>query len=365
MNTSKKKILLLYTSHTLGHKSIAENIAYHLDKAGYEIKLADILEIQSGSLTEWGGKVHRFVIQHLPWFWSFLYTSQWFTNFTLPYRLSVASKNYQKTLELIQEFEPACIITTQTSASAVVAYLKQKGLYSGKFGIAFSDYHLHRYWLYWQADFYLANTVEQQEDMVELGIPQEKIFVCGVVLKDKPEVDTSKIKLQLGIGPHEKIVLVMSGSFGFGLDKDLIANIGKNKNVRVVVVTGRNKSVYDDLQKLFVDSNVTILGFYEPMDELYAISDVMITKPGGLSIAESLRWHVPLMVVYMLPGQEELNYSFLTEKGLIMPEPIAIADEVAEELSGGAFKKALHQNHTIDQIVGKPEVLLKAISSVI
>ena len=40
-----KKILILYTSHTHGHKAVAENIGFYLEQAGYEVKLSDVLKL--------------------------------------------------------------------------------------------------------------------------------------------------------------------------------------------------------------------------------------------------------------------------------------------------------------------------------
>ena len=43
-----KKILILYTSVGLGHKTLAENIGWQLQQEGMEVKLADIGKVQKG-----------------------------------------------------------------------------------------------------------------------------------------------------------------------------------------------------------------------------------------------------------------------------------------------------------------------------
>ena len=42
-----------------------------------------------------------------------------------------------------------------------------------------------------------------------------------------------------------------------------------------------------------------------------AISDLVITKPGGLTVSESLASHLPLIIINPIPGQEEENAEFL------------------------------------------------------
>jgi processive 1,2-diacylglycerol beta-glucosyltransferase len=46
-----------------------------------------------------------------------------------------------------------------------------------------------------------------------------------------------------------------------------------------------------------------------------SISDVVITKPGGLTTSESLASHLPLIIINPIPGQEEENAEFLEQYG--------------------------------------------------
>lgn len=358
-----KKILIFHTSVGLGHKSIAENIGFFLSQAGYEVKISDIEKVQAGRLVNISRVVYYWMSVRLPFIWSFLYTSKWFTNFTLRFRTKVAGKNYLNAKMVIDAFEPDAVITTQTAASGIVAFLKQQGMYRGKFGISFSDYHLHRYWLYDEADFYLANIEEQKEEMVKLGIPADKIAVCGILMPPQKQVDTQTVKNKLGISPEEKVVLVGGGSLGVGLDQDVIKDLSKQPNTKIIAVCGKNEKLF--LQLNGGSNNVIVLGYYSPMDELYAIADIFVSKPGGLSTAEALRWRLPVMVMQMLPGQEELNYEYLQDKGLIMPEPIIAAAEIKEQLVSGSFKKLLAQNPSLKLVEPKPEALIKAIQELL
>ena len=360
----QKKVLIFYNSIGLGHKSIAENIGFYLSQAGYNVKLSDILKVQEGGLSRGGTKLYEFFLNHAPWMWHWLYTSKWFTSLTLPLRTKVAGRNSGHALEVIKEFQPDLVISTHSNSSGIVAYLKQKGLYSGLFGIAFSDFHLHRYWMYWQADFYLVNIPEQKEEMIELGTAAEKIFVCGMSLPPRENVDAEKIRQDLNINPGEKIVLISGGSLGWGLNKDLIMQLIDSPNVHVIIICGKNSLLYNDLRKLFADK-ATVLAYYTPMQQLYAIADLFITKPGGLSVSESLQWQLPVLVSHLMPGQEELNYTYLLDKGLVMPEPINLIEEAREELETGTFRKNLKENKVLKELFTDPKVLVGAVSKVL
>ena len=54
-----------------------------------------------------------------------------------------------------------------------------------------------------------------------------------------------------------------------------------------------------------------VLGFVKNIDEIMKMSDVIITKPGGISITEAMACRLPIVIREYLPGQEERNTEFL------------------------------------------------------
>lgn len=387
-NCMNKRILILYTSVGLGHKTIAENIGAHLAgvgnsneqggnpsaNGGNTVKLFDVLELQSGILVSVGKAVHSFINRRLPFVWKWLYTSKRFTDLTLGSRVKVAGSHYGKVKAVIDEFHPDLVITTQTTASAIIEYMKQHRMFNGKFVIAFSDYHLHRYWLYDSADMYLVNIEEQKQEMVRLGvtnkIPAEKIVVCGMTLMPKRDsnasgisdaINVTAVRETLGFTADDKIILVGSGSLGFGGLSDImlgaLADQLEPHHVKLVVLTGKNTDLKEILEHSLRDhSNIKILGFHTPMDELYAISSMILSKPGGLTVAETLQWSLPMLITHWLPGQEEINYHYLIAKKLVMPKPVNInAGELSKliivELEHSAFHQQLATNAERQKIV--------------
>jgi processive 1,2-diacylglycerol beta-glucosyltransferase len=366
-----KKILILYNSIGLGHKSIAENIGYYLEQDGYQIKLADILQVQGNWLSSAGAWLYHIFLLWLPFVWSFLYLNKTVTDVLLKFRTKTAGKNYQRVKEVIDGFQPDAVISTHTVSSSIVSYLKSGGMYSGKFVIAFSDFHLHRFWLYDNADLYLINIEEQKQQMVGLGISAEKITICGMTLKPQITVDTKAVQNRLGIGAEDKVVLISSGSQGTDIDKALLKFFADKSNIKTIVVCGKNQQLHEKLKVEFAGTNIIPLGFYKPMDELYAISDVYITKPGGLSTAEALRWNLPMLISHVLPGQEELNFKYLTEKQLVVPWhvarerhawPVNLEAGAMAELQTGTFRRQLIVNTEKLALFPAPESLLKAMA---
>lgn len=349
-----KRILILYTSIGLGHKTIAENIGSMLRSKGFEVRLEDCLRVQDGWLVQIGKSLHYFINVALPWLWNFLYTNKLFTKFTLSSRLKVASKNYRATLNLMQDFQPDIVITTQTVPSAVIAYLKKEKKSEVLFGIAFSDFHLHPYWLYEQADFYIVNIDKQRQEMIEHGIASERIFVCGFSVGKKPEPDIIDIKSRLGIKASQKVVLVSSGSLGLGVRDDILELLRNQMDIFTVVVCGKNEKVFRRLASKFSGSLILICPFYSPMCELYAVSDIFLTKPGGLSTVEALQWRLPMIIVSMLPGQEQLNLDYLIKHGLVQIADKDIMLQIRAELETSRARNFLKNNTEVDKLLAVP-----------
>jgi processive 1,2-diacylglycerol beta-glucosyltransferase len=360
-----KKILILYTSIGLGHKSIAENIGFYLTRDGYEVSLYDAHKVQGGFLADWGKKLYLVLIKNLPFIWNWLYTTKWFINLTLPYRIKVASHNYKNVLVKINEIKPNVVISTHNTASAIVSYLKQEGLYKGFFGIAFSDYHLHKFWLFESSDFYLANTQDQKDEMISLDTSSNKIFVCGITLKPKQAISNqqSAIRAVLHIPTENKVILFSSGSQGIGLDKTLLTSLSKLERATVIVACGKDERLVDELKNDFPASNILPLGYYSSMDELYSISDLYVSKPGGLSIAEALQWKIPVLIFYILPGGEVFNYQYLLERRLIMPKTDDLLSSILEELKTSTFKRSLAINSELFKLIPADPKVSEVIKS--
>lgn len=59
------------------------------------------------------------------------------------------------------------------------------------------------------------------------------------------------------------------------------------------------------------ENDVKIFEYSNQIPEFMSISDLVITKPGGLTVSESLVSHIPMIIINPIPGQEEENAEFL------------------------------------------------------
>jgi processive 1,2-diacylglycerol beta-glucosyltransferase len=60
---------------------------------------------------------------------------------------------------------------------------------------------------------------------------------------------------------------------------------------------------------------VKVLGFTDQIDELMAVADIVLSKPGGLTTSEVLARGAAMAIVNPIPGQESRNSDYLLENG--------------------------------------------------
>ena len=129
-------------------------------------------------------------------------------------------------------------------------------------------------------------------------------------------------------------ILIMGGGQGLGPVKTIIKSLEKiKKDFQGLIVTGINKKLYRSLKKKIKKSKSKFLlfGFIDNINELMEISDIIITKPGGVTTAEALAKKLPMVIVKPIPGQEASNTAYLMKKGAAIkcddPKKINLAIE--------------------------------------
>jgi processive 1,2-diacylglycerol beta-glucosyltransferase len=282
----------------------------------------------------------------------------------MPLRLLVAFWQKGEIEKIVLAVKPDIVITTQTAPSAVLSVLKKKEKFTGLWGVAFSDYHFHRAWAYPRVDFYLPNIEEQMAALDRLGVPRDRMFRIGLAVPPQEILEKSLALTKLGLPTSARVVLVSSGTLGVGLPHgftrfiDQLHSAGQIEglDLRIVVACGRNEELQKQVGELArVREWLLGFGFYSPMSDLYAASDVMVSKPGGLTIAETILLHLPVFVTHMLPGQEKLNMNYLLRhKAVTALYTLPQADWVpllVSELKTGKRRQFLEKNVELLEII--------------
>ena len=111
---------------------------------------------------------------------------------------------------------------------------------------------------------------------------------------------------------------MMAGGAGVGCLDELASRLLRLPDgIQHVALAGRNEDLLKKLQKLarLHAGRLFPLGFTTTVERVMTASDLVVTKPGGLSVSECLAKRKPMLLVSPIPGQEERNADYLLEAG--------------------------------------------------
>ena len=319
-----RKIIIFYASYGGGHLSAARSIKEYIENhyEDVDLKLVDCMEYVNKVVNKVTTKAYSEMAKKAPRTWGRVY---WKSQKGPLAHISTASNKVLsfKLNKLLKDFKPDIIISTHPFGTQMCAYLKKLGKLDAKIATVMTDYAPHDQWLVFNkyVDYYFVSHEGMKRQLVNKGISKEKVFATGIPLSNKflLKYDKKQILENFGLSPVRNTVLFFGGG-EFGLGKTQTLKIFKsfvenNNHIQIVAISGKNLKMKENFENLVKELNkqkfVKVLEYTDKVPELMSISDLVVTKPGGLTTTESLASGLPIVVINPIPGQEEENASYL------------------------------------------------------
>jgi len=206
--------------------------------------------------------------------------------------------------------------------------IKKQGKINCKLATVLTDYEPHSQWLMnnEQTNYFFVAHDGMKSLLSKYNVDESKIFVTGIPLSNRflLNYDKEKILSEFGLEMNRTTILFFAGGeYGFGKDKTyniLKSLISHFPNMQVIAIAGRNVKMKVQFEELVSETRsqktVRILEYTNNVPELMSVSDLVISKPGGLTTTESIASGLPIVVINPLPGQEEANARFVEEKNI-------------------------------------------------
>lgn len=321
------KILVTYASAGAGHERAAKAIVKALEKHNgqIEVKLVDVLDYSSFLFKKTYSATYLFAIRHIPLIWGIAYLvldSRVVYSFVAFLRRVINKLNSAKFIQLLYSFNPDLVISTHFYASEVIACQRRKGKFKGRLTSIITDFRVHAFWVTKGIDKFIVAARNTKEELIERGVAREKIEVLGIPVDPifARNEDKNTLMNKLNLRQNLFTILLTSGGFGVGPIEELVNELQNiPHSIQLIIVCGHNKSLYDNLINRKINKNSKIFykiyGFSNNMHELMQVSDVIVTKSGGLTCSECLAKSLPLIIIAPVPGQETRNCSVLVGEG--------------------------------------------------
>lgn len=321
-----RKILIIYATAGIGHKKAALAIKKAFDEMApqdIDVSLIDALDYTSDFFKWIYLKIYLFMVNKFPLLWGLLYylTDNFHMNLAVSrFRRFNNSLNSKKLIQYISGSKPDVIISTHFFASEVISDLKKKGALDSHLITVVTDYRLHSWWVSDFVDTYVVGAEGVKNDLMRWGISPSKVKVLGIPVEPAFSKEQDKLKIVRSTGLEEGVftVLVIGGGFGVGPIEDIIKTIGAiPKDIQFIVICGHNKELFKRIEILKSDLGIKIktLGFVDNVYDFMEISDILISKSGGITVTESMAKELPMIIISPILGQETGNSSYLISQG--------------------------------------------------
>ncbi|MBP2653134.1 MAG: Monogalactosyldiacylglycerol synthase [Firmicutes bacterium] len=220
----------------------------------------------------------------------------------------------------IKNTKPAAIVCTHATPAGLTAYLvKKAGLSIPVFAVV-TDFTVHRLWVYPEMTRYFVANEKMRDVLAEYNVRYNQSQALGIPVDSKFSAIYMKEKICASFDLRQdiKTLLVMGGGAGVLPMPEIIKACDRvGIPLQVIAVAGNNKSLYSRLCNLksgLEYCQLKIFGYVNNVHELMSVSDLLISKPGGMTSAEALCMGLPMLIYRPIPGQEEANTRYLVEK---------------------------------------------------
>lgn len=327
----KKRILLLSEGFGAGHTQAAYALSSSLRKLSPEVqtKVLELGSFLNPKMAPLIVSAYRKTVTSQPRLMGYVYRHQ--KSFNRLTTLALHHLFYTHAQNIVKQLKPDIIVCTHFIPGAVISRLKRLNPpLKAPLITVITDYDAHASWISPQVDRYLVSTPEVKAKLRRWGVAALKVRVTGIPVHPSfwEQHGREDIQEQFKL-LNIPTVMVMGG--GWGMMNDEVVNAalaGWRDKVQIVFCLGQNDKLLQEMQQdpQFRHPNIRLLGFTREIDKLMEVSDLLVTKPGGMTCSEGLAKGIPMLFHSPLPGQEEENCRYFTAAGL--GEPISSLDVV-------------------------------------
>lgn len=320
----KANVLITYLSAGNGHQTAAKAVeeAFHRKYPGVNVSVVDLASVST--VGKWSSKLFYPLVDSgfYPRFYELTnkpvsYDSvldrvgQWFTNRT--------SSNFQG---MIRQFNPDAVVSTHLMGAKLLGDAMESG--AVKKGIrnfqVVTDEYGHGMYVMKHLDGTFVPSPQVADQLAKKGLQAESLHISGIpinpVFGELPKVD---VRSALGFDPKAKVLLVQGNLVNdVNQYKSLLDQLSasfpdgvKGNPIEVAVATGKNAPLKTELEALSKEYGgkvrVKPFGMLKPpeMRDLMRASDLSLTKPGGLTTAESVATELPMVLLDVMKGGQE------------------------------------------------------------
>jgi processive 1,2-diacylglycerol beta-glucosyltransferase len=324
----KKRVLIIYATAGAGHLKAAMAVKKAFDGAGeaFDVDVVDSLKYMSAFFRWTYPRIYLFMVKRIPAAWGFGY---YILDNKIVYALTAWLRhltnwiNSRALAGFLRERQYDVIVSTHFLANDVISMEGKKKIGARLINVV-TDLRMHSFWYAEATDKYVVACELTKEELVDkYGVSGDKIEVLGIPIDPgfSKVMDKEALIDKIGIKRGLCTILVGSGGFGVGPIEELVRSFkGISIPVQLLVVCGKNDQLCLTVGGMEEEVGIPVksYGFIDNMDELMEVSDIIVSKTGGMMSSEALAKSLPIIGISPIPGQEMRNFEILIKMGVAL-----------------------------------------------
>ena len=321
------KVLILSASIGSGHIKAAEALQKIF---GESAQVVDFMAREVSTLNWLTKKFYLAALRFIPDLYDRIYKFADGRRVGVSARFLSSALMYLPFARLLKNFRPDVVICTHPfpeAAASLWKFLHAKSAKNFLLATVLTDYSLHEIWIYGEVDAYFVATEEMRRELATHCRTGQKIFATGI------PIGSEFGAVENFSDATRTTILIMGGGLGLGSIEETLSELDEiQKSLKIIVVAGQNEKLLSRLKKLRVSHELEVLGYVSDVQKLMATADLLITKPGALTMTEAFAAGLPLILHAPIPGPEALNAAYATAHGAAIEVGSQKISAVVEEL---------------------------------
>jgi processive 1,2-diacylglycerol beta-glucosyltransferase len=314
------RALILTCNTGEGHNSSAAAIKEAFDLRGIDCGIVDSLSFVSEKLPEFIRKCHVHIYRHIPRAFrnGYSYSEKHesvFSDQNLIYKCLASGAD--RLHEMVVRGRYSLLICVHVFSALMVTELRRRYRTDIETCYVATDYTCTPSTGNSELDHYFIAHEELIDEYAENGIPRSKLIPAGIPVRQEfyEQVRKEEARKQLGVPADRQSVLLMCGSMGCGPVEEMTRELAVRlpHKCDLTVICGTNEKLRKSLSKA-APEKVRVLGYSYQMPLLMSAADLLVTKPGGISISEAAAKRLPMLFLDVVGGCEYRNLQFFTAR---------------------------------------------------
>lgn len=269
---------------------------------------------------------------------------------------------YLAVRNLYRQYKPDVIVNTFPFYQPSIEAFFLLGGYNTPVITIITDYKsLHHTWFHPIVDYCVVPSEEARHLAIKAGLPAERVKIIGIPANPEfsRRVERKAIREKIG-WDAKKITVFISGSKRSEKIWEYIPPLNHSGfDLQFAITAGGSKTLMEKFETMEWHHPVHLYSYVDNMPDMLRASDIIICKPGGLMVTESLASGLPMLLVDAIPGQETGNVEYVVQRnaGDYVESPLGMLEALSHLLINDG--RLLEERTRAARETGRPNAALE------